>query len=259
MIDSSYDPVIDALGRLSAAPPRDLVGLVYSDWVRMPGPVGDLYVAFTHNGVSYIRTAESANGDDSAFAEAFRGKFGRPLRRVEQPPAGLRPALQRRTGARNVPVDLNNVTAFERAVLETTRRIPHGQTRPYSWVAREIGRPRAVRAVGTALGNNPVPVLIPCHRVVRADGELGGYVFGRDLKETLLRVEGANLDEMRDLARENVFYLGSDVTGIVCFPSCAHARRITEPHRRGFRSIKAATHAGYRPCKHCRPAMAVSA
>jgi methylated-DNA-[protein]-cysteine S-methyltransferase len=158
-----------------------------------------------------------------------------------------------------VPVDLRSLTDFERDVLMATRRIPSGQTRPYGWLAREVGRPRAMRAVGTALRGNPVPVLIPCHRVVRTNGCPGDYVFGAQRKEELLRIENVNVDEMRALARNNIFYLGSDTTHIVCFPTCSHARRITLPHRRGFRDVDAAVRAGYRPCKHCRPAIAESA
>jgi methylated-DNA-[protein]-cysteine S-methyltransferase len=93
------------------------------------------------------------------------------------------------------------------------------------------------RAVGSALGRNPVPVLIPCHRVTRSDGAIGDYAFGSDTKESLLRAEEVDLDEVRELARGNVFYLGSDTTGIVCFPTCRNARRITPEHRHGFRSI----------------------
>jgi hypothetical protein len=102
-------------------------------------------------------------------------------------------------------------------------------------------------------------VLIPCHRVVRANGQLGDYVFGSEVKEALLRAENANIDEVRELAKENIFYLGSATTRIVCYPTCAHARRISEPHRRGFRDTDTAAQAGYRPCKHCRPTTAASA
>jgi methylated-DNA-[protein]-cysteine S-methyltransferase len=253
MTANGYDPLVDALGRLGTDPPGDLLDRLFGNWVRIAGPIEDLYVAFTDQGVSYIRTASSVHGDDEEFQEAYRQAFGKPLRRAERPPTGLLPALRHHHAARSVRVDLRHLTDFERDVLEATRGIPWGQTRPYSWVAREISRPRAVRAVGTALSNNPVPVLIPCHRVVRANGQLGDYAFGSKVKEELLRAEGANVDEALELARNNVFYLGSDRTHIVCFPTCMHARRISVAHRRGFRDIDTATRAGYRPCQHCRP------
>lgn len=142
-------------------------------------------------------------------------------------------------------------------MLHAAQTIPKGEVRPYAWIARQIGRPKAVRAVGSALGHNPVPLLIPCHRVTRSDGAVGDYVFGARMKETLLRAEAVDLDEVRDLAGTNVHYLASDTTGIVCFPTCHNARRITPAHRHGFRSIAQATAAGYRPCKTCRPAEGV--
>jgi methylated-DNA-[protein]-cysteine S-methyltransferase len=89
------------------------------------------------------------------------------------------------------PVDLEGTTAFHQEVWAQTRLIPPGQTRSYGWVARRVGRPRAVRAVGGAMARNPVPILIPCHRVVRSDGGLGGYGGGLEMKRHLLQIEGA--------------------------------------------------------------------
>jgi len=138
-------------------------------------------------------------------------------------------------------------------VLGATRTIPVGETRPYGWVAREVGNPRAVRAVASVLARNPVPLLVPCHRVVRADGAVGRYLFGTEHKENLLRGENTNLDDVAALARRGVHYVGSDTTGIVCFPTCHHARRITPAHRAGFATVADAVAAGYRPCRSCRP------
>ena len=81
-------------------------------------------------------------------------------------------------------------TRFEQQVYRAICRIPKGQTRSYQWVARQIGRPAAARAVGQALHHNPFAPTVPCHRVVRADGSLGGYAGGVDRKHTLLRREG---------------------------------------------------------------------
>ncbi|SDC52415.1 methylated-DNA--[protein]-cysteine S-methyltransferase [Actinokineospora iranica] len=250
---SAEDRIVEELSKLLATPPYSTAAKVFADWTIVSSRIGKLYVAFTDAGVSYIRTAESVHHDDKTFMEIYHHSFQRPLRRAERPPTGLAPALQRPATAKNVPVDLRHLTPFEREVLAATRRIPPGQTRPYAWVAREIGRPRAVRAVGTALGNNPVPVLIPCHRVIRSDGQLGQYIFGSEVKEHLLRAEGSNVDETLALAKAKVFYLGSDTTHIVCYPTCPDARRITPPHRHGFRTLPEALAAGYRPCHHCNP------
>lgn len=83
-------------------------------------------------------------------------------------------------------------TSFEMAVYDTVRRIPAGETRSYSWVAREIGRPRAARAVGSALHKNPFAPEVPCHRVVRADGSIGGFAQGVARKRELLDNEAKN-------------------------------------------------------------------
>ena len=132
--------------------------------------------------------------------------------------------------------------------------IPRGEVRPYGWVAAEIGRPKAIRAVGTALGHNPVPLIVPCHRVVRTDGTIGQYSLGGPgNKRAILRSEGLDPDGMEALAAAGVRYLGSDTTRIVCLPTCRAARRITAPHVVRFRSMRAAVESGYRPCRICRP------
>ncbi|MFD9948217.1 methylated-DNA--[protein]-cysteine S-methyltransferase [Nonomuraea sp. NPDC059023] len=241
----THDPIITGLAALAAEPPRDLYDRIAARWTRVPGPIGELSVAFTDRGIAYVH-----HGD--GFAETFHRRFGRPLVRAERPPAGLVPAL--RSGkASGLELDLRGISDFQRDVLLAARTIPRGEVRPYAWIAARIGRPKAVRAVGTALGNNPVPLLIPCHRVTRSDGVPGEYVFGAGAKEAVLAGEGVDLARMRELAGSSVFYLGSDTTGVVCFPTCHNARRITPAHRVGFRTLDQAEREGYRPCKVCRP------
>ena len=86
-------------------------------------------------------------------------------------------------------LDLSRATHFQREVWETTRLIPYGETRSYTWVAEQIKKPRAVRAAGQALGKNPLPIIIPCHRVVASDGKLGGFSGGVEMKRHLLSLE----------------------------------------------------------------------
>ncbi|MUN37549.1 methylated-DNA--[protein]-cysteine S-methyltransferase [Actinomadura litoris] len=236
------------LAGLAADAPAGLLDRIAARRVSVPGPLEDLQVAFTDHGVAFLR----AGMDEPAFTAAFRARFARPLLPADRPPAGLVPAL--RTGRlAGLPLDLRGLTDFEAAVLRATATIPRGQTRPYAWVARQAGSPRAVRAAGSALGRNPVPLLIPCHRVTRSDGAVGDYVFGAEAKARLLRAENVDLDEAAALAARGIRLVGSDTTGVVCYPTCADARRITPAHRHGFRGLPAALAAGYRPCLHCRP------
>jgi O-6-methylguanine DNA methyltransferase len=249
---NDLDPVAGALVGLDAPAPAGLAGRIFGNWLTAPSRLGEVFVAFTGDGVQFVRPVASVHGDAGAFAEAYRDRFGRPLRPAARLPAGLLPALHGIPAA-PLQLDLRGLSDFERDVLTATRGIPAGQIRPYSWVAGEAGRSRAVRAVGSVLARNPIPLLIPCHRVVRADGQLGEYMFGPAHKEQLLRTEQVNLDEVAALARQGVYYLGSDTTGVVCFPTCPDARRITPAHRHGFRTIGTAAAAGYRPCRRCRP------
>ena len=90
----------------------------------------------------------------------------------------------------DVPVDFNGQTPFHRKVWEVLQRIPYGRVRSYGWVARKVGKPKAARAVGAACGANPVPLLVPCHRVIAGDGSLGGFSGGLGVKKRLLKLEG---------------------------------------------------------------------
>ena len=98
----------------------------------------------------------------------------------------------------DLPIDVRG-TAFQEAVWQELRKIPLGETRSYADIARAIGEPGAMRAVGTANGSNPVAVLVPCHRVIRSDGTLGGYGGGLENKRKLLAAEGASWKEQQAL------------------------------------------------------------
>jgi methylated-DNA-[protein]-cysteine S-methyltransferase len=90
----------------------------------------------------------------------------------------------------NDSLDLSDLTGFQRAVLEAARSIPYGEVRSYGWLAQRVGRPRAARAVGQALARNPVPIVVPCHRVIGGDGGLTGFSGGLGMKRRLLEIEG---------------------------------------------------------------------
>lgn len=86
-------------------------------------------------------------------------------------------------------LDLSSATTFQRAVWQITRLIPYGETRSYGWLAEKIGKPGAPRAIGQALARNPLPIIIPCHRVISSDGKLGGFSGGLEMKSRLLYLE----------------------------------------------------------------------
>ncbi len=228
------------------------VGLA-DDYAVIDSPIGPLRVAWNGRGVSAVEGAS----DDAAFEARHHARTGRSARRREALPADLARKIGRRlAGDRHVRIDLDlrGSTPFEQAVWMKALEIPRGEVRPYGWIATEIGRPKAVRAVGTALGHNPVPLIVPCHRVVRSDGMIGQYSLGGpENKRTILADEGADPDELESLARAGVRFFGSDTTHIYCMPTCRDARRVTERHLVHFPSAKAASAAGYRPCLHCRP------
>jgi AraC family transcriptional regulator of adaptative response/methylated-DNA-[protein]-cysteine methyltransferase len=107
-------------------------------------------------------------------------------------------AIETPSAMPELPIDVRG-TAFQEAVWRELRKIPLGETRSYADIAAAIGEPGATRAVGTANGANPVAVLVPCHRVIRSDGTLGGYAGGLDRKRKLLAAEGAGWQEQAKL------------------------------------------------------------
>lgn len=166
-------------------------GLVDVAYTTMDSPIGTLLLAATPQGLVSIAFAEKM---DAALAELA----GRTSPRILELPRRLEPVrrqLDRYFSGRlehfDLEIDRALIGAFARRVLDRTAAIPYGSFESYSQVAREIGTPLAARAVGNALGSNPIPVVIPCHRVLRTGGNLGGYGGGLDRKRFLLRLEGA--------------------------------------------------------------------
>src|SRR5689334_13403559 len=215
--------------------------------------LGPVYVAWNPRGVSAAMRAPSAR----EFEDWFHDNVGRPLVRVD-PPAALAAKIEDQlAGKRRMQFDLRGMTPFSEAVLRKTLEIRRGEVRPYGWIAREIGHPAAVRAVGTALANNPIPYFIPCHRVVRSDGVIGNYGGGGpEAKKQILSLEGVQLARLQKLAQSGFRYEGVKSTRIFCFPTCYHGRRAREENFVFFHDEVEARAAGYRPCKDCRPAVA---
>lgn len=155
-------------------------------WALVPTTLGTMLVAATAKGVCRLSFDESRDDLAARFphavlvegGDAFAGLLEQVVAAVEQPGQ-----------SRAIPLDVQG-TAFQEAVWRELQRIPPGETRSYAQIAAAIGRPGAVRAAGSANGANNVAVLIPCHRVVRSDGSIGGYAYGEAIKRELLRREG---------------------------------------------------------------------
>jgi O-6-methylguanine DNA methyltransferase len=219
-------------------------------YARFETVLGPVFVAWNPNGVS----AAARSRDEHEFEEWFARDVRRPLVAGEPPDDLERKIVEQLDGKRRMRFDLRGLTEFERAVLMKALEIPRGQVRPYSWIAREIGHPKAVRAVGTALANNPIPYFIPCHRVIRADGVIGNYGGGGpQAKKDILVLEGVRLNRLQELARHGLRFEGVRSTKVYCYPTCHHARRAHEENVVWLRDAVEAKTKGFRPCKVCRP------
>jgi methylated-DNA-[protein]-cysteine S-methyltransferase len=158
-------------------------------------PLGDLWLAVSDAGLVAV---EFDMGQDE-FGSYVRTRFKRPVKsnpkRVAKAAGQLRDYLSGKRRSFTFPIDWSVLRPFQRLALEATYAIPYGETRTYGELAHQIGRPRAARAVGRAEATNPMPLVIPCHRVVGTDGKLHGYGGGEGLptKEWLLKLEGAVL------------------------------------------------------------------
>ena len=157
-------------------------------YVITESPLGPLLVAATPKGICRLTFDE----DETALAYRFPNATIVPDDgTISVWVKGALEAIEHPQSAPELPIDVRG-TAFQEAVWRELRRIPLGETRSYADIARAVGQPDAVRAVGTANGSNPVAVLVPCHRVIRSDGSLGGYAGGLERKRKLLDAEGAS-------------------------------------------------------------------
>lgn len=148
---------------------------------------------------------------------------------------------------------LGEMTPFQQAVLRATSRIPRGAIRPYHWVAREAGNAGAVRATGTALGHNPAPFVVPCHRVVRSDYSLGNYsAGGTGVKQEVLRMEGLGQRQL-DWIRHAPRFVGQLDSMEFCLPACTGLDESDPAILTGFSHPEDAVAAGFTPCDLCRP------
>ena len=155
-------------------------------WTHFDSPLGRMMIAATSKGICRLTFDDSEASLRRLFPRATIVEDAGALKELIE---GALEAIERPLAAHQLPIDVAG-TAFQEAVWRELRKIPAGETRSYAQIAAAIGQPTAVRAVGTANGDNHVAVLIPCHRVIRSDGTLGGYAGGLDRKRKLLAAEG---------------------------------------------------------------------
>ena len=245
---SDVDTLAQSLRSMLAPPPRSCRDAIADSYEQ----IGDVWVVFSDKGLKMIRRGGTL--DELRAVNVERG--GCYLKAGTLPDA-LRKQVTAALEGEGVPrpkVDWSDdLSELERDVLDTLTKIPRGEVRTYEWVARQVGRPKAVRAVGSVCARNHVPFVVPCHRVVPASGGVGNYAYGSEMKRELLRREGVDVDALERLGRERVRYIGSKTSKIVCFPTCKDAKRIRGENRVPFRAADEALEKGFRPCKRCQP------
>ena len=188
-------PVTDAdlerlRGRLGEA--ADRAGVLDVAYRTVDTPIGRLLLAATDRGL--VRVAFQSEDFDAVLetlAAAVSPNILRAPARLDAVADQLDAYFAHRRQTFDVPLDFRLSSGFRQVVQQFLPRIGYGHTRSYREVAESVGNPKAVRAVGTACATNPLPVVVPCHRVLRSDGSLGGYLGGVEAKTALLQLEGA--------------------------------------------------------------------
>lgn len=223
----------------------DQYGMAESD-------LGPVWIGYTKQGISVVKMGLE---NDLAFEQYYAERLGRQPVKGIVPEKYIRAVLRALRGEKpvKVPLALDGLPVFEQTVLNHLAKIPFGEVRPYAWLAKEAGNPGAVRAVGTIMARNPIPFLLPCHRIIPSNGGVGNYGYGPDMKRILLEREGVSPRDLEGWKRQRIRYIGSRTTGIYCYPTCRDARRISWENQISFSSESDAATNGYRPCKHCRP------
>ena len=177
--------------RFRAAAAAD--GLLDVAYDVLESPVGDLFVGVSDRGLCVISYDTDAEHQVERLARGFGSRVLRSSKPVEPTKRQLDEYFEGRRRGFDLDIDLRLARDFGRIVLEELGRVPFGEVTTYGALAARAGKPRAARAVGTIMNRNPIPIVLPCHRVVGADGSLVGYAGGLERKQQLLRLEGALL------------------------------------------------------------------
>jgi methylated-DNA-[protein]-cysteine S-methyltransferase len=182
-------PELDRRFREAAA----AAGLLDVGFDVVESPIGPLLVAASDRGLARIYFDAEPELHLDTLARAYGPRVLRAPATVDAARRQLDEYFEGRRSAFALDVDLRGAAPFAQQVLDELARVPYGQTTTYGTLAARVGAPRAARAVGMVMNRNPIPIVLPCHRVVGANGSLTGYAGGLDVKERLLRLEGALL------------------------------------------------------------------
>jgi methylated-DNA-[protein]-cysteine S-methyltransferase len=185
----TVSPELDDRFRAAAADS----GLLDVAYDLVDSPFGALLVAASEAGLCRISYDPEPEREEEQLARAFGVRVLRSPRPVDRARRELDEYFEGRRRDFDLPVDLRPVGGFHRAVLARLSEVPYGRVTTYGELAAQAGRPRAARAVGTAMNRNPIPIVLPCHRVIGANGKLVGYGGGIERKIALLELEGASL------------------------------------------------------------------
>ena len=183
----NVSPELDTRFRTAAAE-QGLLDVAYD---VIESPLGDLFVGVSDRGLCVISYEADPDAQVERLARGFGSRVLRSPRPIDPARRQLDEYFEGKRRQFDLEVDLRLTRDFGRTVLEELGRVPFGEVTTYGALAAKAGKPRAARAVGTIMNRNPLPIVLPCHRVVGANGSLVGYAGGLERKQTLLRLEGA--------------------------------------------------------------------
>jgi O-6-methylguanine DNA methyltransferase len=216
-----------------------------------------MLIASTEQGIALVEYVGRRDGSDSWLLKQRRVELERDAPALERFHGELMDYLARRRTSLEWPLDFRFARSeFQRQVLQATAEVPYGAVSSYAGIASDIGRPSAVRAVAGALRRNPVPLVVPCHRIVGSNGALVGYSGSRiGLKERLLGVEGVRVDHRHREAEidRSKMYAWYRQGREYCLPSCGTISKQPIGAVTLFASAREADTLGLAPCGDCRP------
>lgn len=222
-----------------------------------PSPLGPILLASTEQGISLIEYLGRRRATGSRLLREHGIEPSEDGSGLERYQLELIDYLTGRRTRLDWPLDVRLARSdFQRAVLRATAQVPYGAVTSYAGIARDIGKPKAMRAVAQALRHNPLPIVVPCHRVIGSDGALVGYAGNRvDLKARLLTVEGVRTEQRRGevcVARSAMYAWGRD-SRAYCLPTCGDISGRPIGSVTLFASVRGARAFGLHPCPDCRP------